>query len=143
MLTHGDARKQAVTPEYTAWKTMLARCQNPNWARFDYYGGRGITVCKRWLKFENFLADMGRRPSPAHSLERKSNDGNYTPKNCVWATKKEQARNRRSTRLVIYRGETMSIAELAEKTQQPYGRVRDRIVAYGWTPEEAVHVPPQ
>ncbi len=61
---------------------------------YAYYGGRGITVCKAWLKFENFLADMGRRPTPAHTLERKNANKNYTPSNCVWATREAQARNR-------------------------------------------------
>jgi hypothetical protein len=74
---------------------MLTRCRNPRNARYKDYGGRGITVCEAWRSFEAFLADMGRRPSPAHSLDRRENDGNYEPGNCRWATPEEQANNRR------------------------------------------------
>lgn len=88
------------TPEYSTWRTMKQRCQNPRTAGFEYYGGRGIKVCDRWRNsFENFLADMGPRPSEAHSIERKDNAADYTPENCVWATAKEQATNRRTTKL--------------------------------------------
>jgi hypothetical protein len=73
---------------------MLDRCCNSNHKQFEFYGGRGIGVCKRWRKYENFLADMGRCP-PGMSLDRINNDGNYEPSNCHWATPKQQANNRR------------------------------------------------
>lgn len=83
------------TPEYKAWASMKARCSNSKRHNYHRYGGRGICVCERWLKFENFLADMGPRPSPSHSLDRyPNNDGNYEPGNCRWATRVEQAGNR-------------------------------------------------
>lgn len=84
------------TPEYRAWDGMKQRCGNPNYHRFDEYGGRGIKVCDRWLKFENFLADMGEKPRDGQrwSIDRIDNDGNYEPGNCRWATVSTQNRNR-------------------------------------------------
>lgn len=88
------------TAEYRAYWNMLQRCRNPKTYRFDRYGGRGITVCKRWRKsFLNFIADMGHRPSPRHTLDRFPNpDGNYEPSNCRWATWKQQANNKSRVR---------------------------------------------
>lgn len=82
--------------EYRNWMGMLNRCRNPNFKDWEYYGGRGITVCERWKNsFRFFLDDMGPRPSDAHSIDRINVDGNYEPGNCRWATPKEQAQNRR------------------------------------------------
>jgi hypothetical protein len=93
--------KWLISPEYQAWTGMKGRCYNEKHQRYPYYGARGITVCDSWKSsFVEFLKDMGRRPSPKHSLERKDNDGNYEPRNCIWATKKEQMNNtRRSNKL--------------------------------------------
>lgn len=94
---HREARKRRVTTEYCAWTNMKQRCSNPNHNRFEHYGGRGIRVCDRWLNsYENFLADMGRKPNPAYSIDRIDNDGNYEPGNCRWATAEEQAANKQA-----------------------------------------------
>lgn len=95
-------------PLYTIWASMLARCTNPKTPRYENYGGRGIKVCKRWHHFRNFAADMGMRPSPKHTLERKNNNRGYFLSNCVWATGTEQCLNRR-----IFRNNTSSVVGVA------------------------------
>lgn len=91
---HGESGYH-LTPEYRAWRGMITRCSNPNRHNADRYVGRGIRVCRRWrISFSAFLCDVGRRPSPHHSLDRKNPDGHYTPANVRWATAHEQRVNR-------------------------------------------------
>jgi hypothetical protein len=92
--THGAARNGKLTPEYMSWKGMRARCQYKKHKDYKSYGGRGITVCERWSKFENFLADMGERP-PGYSIERIDVNGHYEPANCTWIPMSDQPKTRR------------------------------------------------
>jgi hypothetical protein len=91
---HGEALNDRRSTEYVSWLTMMRRCDNPNQAAWSRYGGRGISVCERWHSYEKFLADMGRKPTPRHTLDRIDGDGHYEPANCRWATYSEQRLNR-------------------------------------------------
>lgn len=93
---HGYGRKGANRrAEYNIWQNMLKRCNNPGDKAYKNYGGRGIKVCKRWLRFENFLADVGNRPHPKLTIDRTNNDGDYKPSNVRWATRRQQRLNQR------------------------------------------------
>lgn len=109
---HGKCPRKGATPEYSTWRCLLQRALNPKNARFKDYGGRGIGVCQRWREnFLNFLDDVGHRPTPNHSLDRIDNDKDYSPENCRWATRSEQQRNTRRSRMLTYEGETRCITE--------------------------------
>lgn len=125
---HGHAT--GYSPEYRAWHHMRERCYNKNDKRYDDYGGRGIVVCDRWMEsFENFLADMGLRPSKEYSLDRfPNNDGNYEPSNCRWATRLQQMNGRRNTVFIEYEGQKYSITDLAAKLGKSREWVRARYV---------------
>lgn len=94
---HGESNNMILTPEYRAWCNMITRCYNPKSTHYKYWGGRGITICPRWREsYENFLADLGRKPSRRHSIDRWPNpDGNYEPGNVRWATPSQQRQNQR------------------------------------------------
>jgi hypothetical protein len=132
---HGGRHTRA----YEIWCGIRARCQNPNAPAYPNYGGRGITVCERWQRFSNFFADMG-EPPKGMTLERIDNDGSYCPKNCVWADRRTQGRNKRNNRLLTIDGETHPISVWAERAGLRYATVHQRIVK-GWSPEDAVKLP--
>lgn len=121
---------------------MIRRCYDQNNGVYSYYGGRGIKVCDRWLEsYQHFLADMGPKPSPLHSIERRENEGNYTPGNCYWATKSEQARNRRTSHRLEFRGQTKTIAEWAETTGIPAQTIELRLRVCKYPVEKALTMP--
>lgn len=137
---HGHNPTANPSATYRVWRGIKARCNNPNVKIFKRYGGRGIKMCDRWKKsFANFLADMGERPAGL-SIERKNNNGHYTPKNCKWATRTEQARNRRSSRFLIYKGERKTLAEWCELLNLSYANVSARL-KLGWSVKEAFEMP--
>lgn len=118
---------------------MVGRCTRITDPRYADYGGRGITVCPRWLQFSDFLKDMGLAPN-GMTLERKDNQLGYFKDNCVWASAKHQARNTRRNHLVLFGGKSISVAELAEINNLDYRTLYKRL-RLGWTPEEAVTTP--
>ena len=125
--------------EYNIWKSMRKRCNSRKAVNYQRYGGVGITICERWANsFENFLADMGRRPSPKHSLDRfPDRKGNYEPTNCRWATIKQQNNNTNRNFYVTVDGRTMSLMEATELRNVNYSKVYSRLKK-GWTIERAL-----
>jgi hypothetical protein len=132
---------QASTREYAVWRAMLHRCFNPRATHFDSYGGRGITVCDEWRRdFSRFIADMGPRPVGG-TLDRRDNNGNYTSDNCRWATRAEQANNKRSSHLITWNGETHTICEWATLIGVTKSALSQRLVKLHWTVERAMTTP--
>lgn len=131
------------TPEYSCWRSMRARCNSPSHTEYKNYGAKGVTVCARWSNFMLFLQDMGLKPGPKHSLDRyPNNQGNYEPGNVRWASPLEQANNKRTSRWVSYRGQTMTVANAARAGGQNIdrGTVRMRL-KNDWSIERAVETP--
>lgn len=134
--THG----QSEIPEYGVWSTMIQRCTNQNDKKYASYGGRGISVCERWLKFENFIADMSQRPSVKHSLDRTDNDLGYSKENCCWATRTEQQNNTRRNVHMTIDGKTLTIAQWSRLSNVWCGVIRYRF-NHGWAEKAAVWTP--
>lgn len=134
-ITHGKSNSAT----FKCWQSMKRRCFDMGHKSYPRYGGRGITICERWMKFENFLADMGIRPKNL-SLDRIDNNGNYTPENCKWSSAKEQARNRSSTRMISCGGEVKTLTEWAESIGFSKESLHRRLSA-GWSIEKALATP--
>lgn len=124
---------------YKCWWELKARCTDPSHPAYADYGGRGITHCNRWDRFENFLADMGVCPVGL-TLDRIDNNAGYSRENCRWVTMKEQARNRRSNHLLEHKGEVLCISEWAERLGIKKSTIKMRLEA-GWSTEKALTHP--
>lgn len=134
--THGHTAGYSRTKEWRAWNAMIRRCKYNSMDRFDRYGGRGITVCDRWLDFGNFLHDVGRAPSKDHSLGRIDNDRCYEPGNVRWETNFEQHRNTSRNRYIEYNGERMIVSDWAKKLGLKRTTLEERLKR-GWSVEKA------
>lgn len=136
---HGNSKVGKISKTYKSWQQMVQRCTNINNPRFKDYGNRGIKVCRRWMKFVNFLEDMGERPLDK-CIDRINNDGNYCKSNCKWSTSKQNSRNRRDHRIVIFNGKTQCLASWADETG-----IRANTLLYrinnGWSIQEAFTTP--
>lgn len=131
--THG----MSYTKVYYVWKAMLDRCYRVRNKQYMGYGGRGIIVCRRWMNFENFMLDIGDRPTEKHTLERRDNNGHYTPNNCYWATRVEQNRNKRNNRYITIDNVTLPLASWCEKFNIDQTVVSKRL-RRGWSMYEAL-----
>lgn len=137
-LRHGGSH----SPEWGVWNAMNSRCHNVKNKQYDDYGGRGIRVCDRWRKsFDNFISDMGRKPSTGHSIDRIDNNGNYCPENCRWATMLEQANNKRTSRFITIDGITLTLAQWARLKSIDVRIIHSRINRCGWDVKRAVTTP--
>lgn len=124
---------------YSTWHAMMDRCYSEKHPKYRLYGARGLTVCERWHKFQNFVDDMSPKPA-GMMLERVDNDAGYSPENCKWATIGEQIRNRRMTIWLEFRGDRLCLKDMGEKYGKTKAVMRDRLKS-GWTLEEALLIP--
>lgn len=138
---HGHERNKHKTLTYTSWEKMLSRCYKPKDPAYHHYGGKGIIVCERWHTFDNFLADMGERPSKEYTIDRIDSTGNYEPGNCRWADKFTQANNTKRNVFFEYQGEKKTISELAKIAGIPYDTMYGRLQITKMTIEDAMTLP--
>lgn len=137
MKSHG----LSTTPEYNSWVNLTQRCTNENYRNYHGYGGRGITVCDSWRQsFETFLADMGSKPSPKHSIDRIDNSKGYCKENCRWATQQQQCRNTRRNNLITFDGDTKCVSEWAEVTGLSRKNIERRL-GLGWSVDRTLTTP--
>lgn len=132
---HGEARQNKRTPEWIVWWGMISRCKYPTHISYKHYGAQGIRVCNRWLGqrgYDNFLQDVGRRPSPQHTIDRINSTKNYCPSNVRWVHQNQQYRNKKNTLVVQFNGEVKSLVEWSQITGIPWTRLRYRIYYARW-----------
>lgn len=142
MTQHGHAKRSGHSREFNIWMGIKKRCYSQKNPSYKNYGGRGITMCQKWLfSFSAFLRDMGPIPSNRHSIERLDNDRGYDPGNCVWLLRSLQNRNRRTTVWIVVGGERKTLAEWCRKAGIAYGTYYARTRYYGWSVEDAVTTP--
>lgn len=134
---HGEGRASSRTTEWRSWWAMRSRCGDPKHKHYATYGGRGITVCDHWTRYENFIQDMGRKPTPRHTLDRIDGDAGYSPENCRWATRGEQSSNLRTNRRLTYNSETHSLAEWSRRSGIHPATIGARL-RRGWSVERAL-----
>lgn len=137
---HGHCRNSKRTRLYYAWSAMMHRCYNPNNKRFARYGGRGITVCQRWHRFEHFAEDMG-EPPKGRSIERRDNRLGYDPQNCCWATPTDQNNNRCCCRYFEFRGKRLTLPQWSRETGLSLDAIQTRIMRLKWSIEKALTQP--
>jgi hypothetical protein len=136
----GTIHGMAYTSIYRVWKSMISRCFNRNNRNWHNYGGRGITVCERWMDFTLFFEDMGHNP-PGLSLDRIDNNGSYCKENCRWASPREQGQNRRMSVLITFQGQTFCVSEWARRVGIKMDTVWKRLYVRGWTVDKALTTP--
>lgn len=138
-IIHGHCKMGEVSHIYRVWTNMLTRCNNPKSKDYKYYGDKGVKVCLRWYKFENFLKDMGESPLGSQ-IDRIDNDGHYDEKNCRWATKQQQMRNTSRNHLVKYDGKKLCLAEWGVRTGLPASAIR-KCLERGWSVKASLTTP--
>lgn len=136
LTTHGMTNSSI----FNLWKGMIQRCSNPNSTHFKNYGGRGITVCNRWLDFKNFYSDMGEKPTNK-TLDRIDVNGNYCPENCWWATAKQQANNKRNNRIITFNGKSQSLMQWSTEKGINRCTLSDRLNSLNWSIGKALTTP--
>lgn len=127
-------------PEYRVWCAMIRRCSSPKDPAYHNYGERGISVCERWKDFSAFMQDMGIRPSPEHTIERKDNGQGYSKENCVWDTRRRQARNTRQNNMITHLGKTQCLTDWAEEFGIKPRSLQKRLTS-GWSIDRALSEP--
>jgi hypothetical protein len=141
--THGMTSGGAASPEYRSWANMISRTTNRKNAKFKYYGGRGIGVCNEWMKFEGFLKDMGVKPTPSSTLERKNTNLSYFPDNCVWADWKTQQNNKRNNLRITWNGVTKTATQWEDELGWPHHILSKRITCRHWSVTKAMTITPK